>query len=171
MKSTRGSQLSVSIASHMILAFQYRELPAALAWCASSDQVHVAVVTGSRASKPDEFFSSGNDLMNLVETADEGGDPLQRAREACLEVERMVNAFVDFPKVLIAAVNGPAHGIAVTTILLCDFLYTNEKATFTTPFTKLAQNPEGCSSLMFPLIMGQKANRMLLLGETITAQE
>jgi len=82
-----------------------------------------------------------------------------------------VDAFIEFPKPLIAAVNGPAHGIAVTTALLADFLYTNERATFTTPFTKLGQNPEGCSSILFPAILGQRANRMLLLGETLTAQE
>ena len=84
---------------------------------------------------------------------------------------RFVDAFILFPKALIVAVNGPAHGVAVTTALLGDLLDTNEKATFTTPFAKLGQNPEGCSSILFPAVMGLKANRMLLLGESIDARE
>jgi peroxisomal 3,2-trans-enoyl-CoA isomerase len=83
---------------------------------------------------------------------------------------RFVDAFILFPKALIVAVNGPAHGVAVTTALLGDLLYANEKATFTTPFTKLRQNPEGCSSILFPAVMGMKANRMLLLGESVDAK-
>jgi peroxisomal 3,2-trans-enoyl-CoA isomerase len=146
---------------------QFNELVGAFDWCGKSSAVHVAVLTGSPLSQPDEFYSSGNDLGNF--TLDMDLSTLTKtAREI---VERLVNAFIHFPKPLIAAVNGPAYGIAVTTLLLCDLVFTNEKATFTTPFTKLAQNPEGCSSLLFPQRLGQRANRMLLLGETLTAQE
>jgi peroxisomal 3,2-trans-enoyl-CoA isomerase len=121
-----------------------------------------------------EFYSSGNDLKNFTDalaSGGEGADLAAMARGSCATLVRFVDAFIDFPKALIAAVNGPAHGVAVTTALLADLLYTNEQATFTTPFTKLGQNPEGCSSILFPAILGQRANRMLLLGETLTAQE
>lgn len=38
-----------------------------------------------------------------------------------------VDRFIFFPKPLVAAVNGPALGIAVTTLGLCDFVYASDK--------------------------------------------
>lgn len=38
-----------------------------------------------------------------------------------------MESFIDFPKPLIAAVNGPAMGLAVTTLALCDVVYASDK--------------------------------------------
>ena len=61
---------------------------------------------------------------------------------------------MDFPKPLIAAVNGPAEGTSITIMGLFGLIYAWDKATFHTPFMELGQSPEGCSSFMFPRIMG-----------------
>ena len=150
----------------------YEEVISAFKWAASEDAVHVLVLTGSPLSTPLQFYSSGNDLRNFTAALESGdADPVKMAAGSCDLVVRFVDQFILFPKPLIAAVNGPAHGIAVTTCLLADLIYTNTQATFTTPFTKLGQNPEGCSSVLFPERMGAKANTMLLMGETVNAIE
>jgi Delta3-Delta2-enoyl-CoA isomerase len=84
----------------------------------------------------------------------------------------MVNAFIRFPKMMVAIVNGPAIGIAGTVIALCDIVYASEQAYFYTPFTNLGLCAEGCSSVTFPRILGtSKANEMLMLNHRMTARE
>ena len=83
---------------------------------------------------------------------------------------RFVQSFIDHPKPLIALVQGPAVGIAVTTLGLCDVVYCSDRATFHTPFSSLGQSPEGCSAAIFPRTMGlSKANEVLLFGKKLTA--
>jgi len=143
----------------------YEELQKALKEGADDDSVVLAVMTGSG-----DFYCSGNDLGNfmnitpdqMAEHAAKGGDIL----------ERYVNAYIDFPKPLVGVVNGPAVGVAVTILGLFDAVYATAGATFHTPFSALGQSPEGCSSDLFPKILGPlKANEMLLFNAKLTAAE
>lgn len=59
------------------------------------------------------------------------------------------DAFLDFPKPLIVAANGPAIGACVTSATLCDAIIASEKATFSTPFAKLGIVPEVCKRNIF----------------------
>ena len=65
-----------------------------------------------------------------------------------------VNALIAFPKPVVAAVNGPAVGLGVSLLPLCDIIYASDKASFYCPYTKLGQTPEGCASYTFPQAMG-----------------
>jgi len=79
--------------------------------------------------------------------------------------------FLDFPKPLFVAVNGPAIGAAVTSAFLSDGIIASEKATFLTPFKALGVVPEGCSSYTYPKAFGESVARELLEGRKITAKE
>jgi Delta3-Delta2-enoyl-CoA isomerase len=143
----------------------YDGIAEALNYGANEDSVYVAVLTGQG-----DYYSSGNDLRNFSSTPT--GSPEEMSRNAGVRLTSFVSAFIDFPKPLVAAVNGPAIGIAVTSLTLCDFVYASETATFTTPFAKLGQSPEGLSSFTFPSSMGwSKAMEMLLMGKTVDAKE
>ncbi len=77
--------------------------------------------------------------------------------------EGLFGAFLEVPKPIIAAVNGPAIGAAVTSATLCDALIASEQATFSTPFAALSVPPEGCSSVLFAKLLGE-ANAQRMLG-------
>ncbi|KAJ3180770.1 hypothetical protein HK101_009940 [Irineochytrium annulatum] len=136
---------------------------AALREAAADPEVLVVILTGRG-----EYFSTGQELaMPNIEGSLE--DYLEVRGKVTHDI---VDAMIEFPKILIAAVNGPAFGVACTTLGLCDLVYCTPTATFTTPFMSLALAVEGGSSLTFPRVMGPaRANRMLLLGETMSADE
>ncbi|XP_017894524.1 PREDICTED: enoyl-CoA delta isomerase 2, mitochondrial isoform X4 [Capra hircus] len=142
----------------------YHDVIAALQ-AASKDESAITVLTGSG-----DYFCSGNDLTNF--TTLPAGGPEEMARRSAVVLRDFVNCFIDFPKPLVAVVNGPAVGISVTVLGLFDVVYATDRATFHTPFSHLGQSPEGCSSYTFPKIMGSsKAAEMLLFGKKLTAQE
>lgn len=141
----------------------YDETQKALSFVASHGESDGLIVTGVG-----EYYSSGNDLSNFSKPM----HPKTMAKEARELCEKWVNAWVEFPKPIVSAVNGPAIGIAVTTMGLCDGRICSERSTFQTPFKQLAQAPEGCSSYMFPKLMGEKVARQVLdEGITLDAKQ
>lgn len=110
-----------------------------------------------------EMFTAGNDV----------GEFLSMARDfANAPPARFMLALANNAKPLVAAVHGPAIGVGVTLLLHADLVYASPTASFTTPFVKLGLVPEAGATLLMPATMGyQRAARLLLLGETLTADE
>ncbi|XP_075441885.1 enoyl-CoA delta isomerase 2-like isoform X3 [Ascaphus truei] len=147
-----------------LLSKMYNEIIEALEDAGRDDSV-LTVLTGSG-----DYFSSGNDLGNAI--AHSLNSQEERIRDSIIMIRKFVGKFIDFPKPLIAMVNGPAIGIAVTILGLFDLVYATDGATFNTPFSQLGQCPEGCSSYTFPKIMGLgKATEVLLFNKKLTARE
>ena len=70
--------------------------------------------------------------------------------------------FIEFPKPIIAAVNGPGIGSGTTAPALCDVILASERASFSTPFKNLGVGPEGCASVHLERMLGgHAASRML----------
>ena len=47
--------------------------------------------------------------------------------EVIIYFRRFVGSFIDFPKPLIGVINGPAVGVSVTTLGLCDAVYATDR--------------------------------------------
>uniref|UniRef100_A0A8C1DWH4 ACB domain-containing protein n=1 Tax=Cyprinus carpio carpio TaxID=630221 RepID=A0A8C1DWH4_CYPCA len=142
----------------------YNELIEALD-LAGKDSSVITVITGSG-----DYYCSGNDLNNFTKIPEGGVEKM--AKDAGELLKRYVKVYIDFPKPLIGVINGPAVGVSVTLLGLFDVVYATEKATFHTPFSQLGQSPEGCSSYLFPKIMGAaKASEMLLFNKKLTAAQ
>lgn len=142
----------------------YDELIEALDLAGKDDSV-ITVMTGNG-----DYYCSGNDLNNFTKIPEGGVEKI--AKDSGELLRRYVKAYIDFPKPLIAVINGPAVGISVTLLGLFDVVYATEKATFHTPFSQLGQSPEGCSSYLFPKIMGTaKASEVLLFNKKLSATQ
>ena len=116
----------------------YNELDTALRMLSKNDEVKLIMLTGSG-----DYYSSGNDLSNFSEIM----HPLtiaKQSREICYS---FVDSFISCKKPIVVAVNGPAFGIAVTTLGLCDKVFASSAATFKTPFAELGQVGASCSGL------------------------
>ncbi|XP_068201260.1 enoyl-CoA delta isomerase 2-like [Palaemon carinicauda] len=160
----------------------YNSFMEALLEAGADPKTVITVVTGTG-----KYFSSGNDLGTFMKAeeeepsssvsdsidpdTDEGKIALLR-KKGVNRFEKLINVLIDFPKPLIAVVNGPAVGVGVTILPLVDVVYASDRATFLTPFVKSALSPEGCSSYLLPRIMGPgKAAEMLLFNKKITAAD
>jgi len=122
---------------------------------ARDDETRVLVLTGA-----DPYYCAGVNLAATLRL----GHP-RKLRDMIVEYNQaLFDMFLDFPKPLLVAVNGPAIGASVTSATLCDGIIASEKATFSTPFSALGLPPEGCSSVHFERLMGQ-ANADRMLGE------
>ena len=120
---------------------------------AGDDETSVLVLTGA-----DPYYCAGVNLSAVLRPRHP-----RKLHATIVELNRaLFDAFLDFPKPVLVAINGPAIGASVTSATLCDGIIASEKATFSTPFTALGLPPEGCSSVHFARIMGQaNAGRML----------
>ena len=92
------------------------------------------------------YFCSGGSLAEIVAGARSPRGVQRLIKE---ENEKIFNVFIQFPKPIIAAVNGPGIGGGVTAPALCDVTIASDKATFLTPFEQLGVKPEGCSTVHF----------------------
>jgi Delta3-Delta2-enoyl-CoA isomerase len=136
----------------------------ALDAASNSPASSVTVLSGGTG----KFYCSGNDLANFSQLK----SPKTMAAEGKQLLYDFVDAFIRHRKPIVVAVNGPAIGVAVTTLALCDEVYSGASATFHTPFKSLGQTPEGCSSYTFARLMGDvDARRVLDDGVKLSADE
>lgn len=125
----------------------------AMSAAAADPATKAVILTGT-----DPYYSAGVNLGSTVALMHP-----KKLRAMIIEHnERLFRSFLDFPKPILAAVNGPAIGACVTSAVLCDAILASERATFSTPFARLAVPPEGCSSVLFPDLLGRETAARIL---------
>lgn len=130
----------------------------ALTDAAADDVVLAIVLTGAERG-----FSSGVDL-----DAPRGGDSGAFQTESV----RLLDALIDCPKPIVAAVHGPAVGFGATMLLHCDVVIVAHDARIRFPFTQLGTAPEAASSVLLPAAIGaQRAAEILLTSRWVSGDE
>jgi enoyl-CoA hydratase/carnithine racemase len=136
----------------------YSVLTSALNEAAADFGIRTVVISGAGSA-----FTGGNDIGDFLNTPPTGPES---------PVFQFLHALHDFPKPLIAAVQGNAVGIGTTILLHCDLAYATPEAIFSMPFVSLGLVPEAGSSLLFPRLVGHaKASEILLTGRNFLGTE
>lgn len=150
-----------------ITASMYQDMTQIFTKVNKDVSVKALVLTGNG-----QYYSSGNDLSNFTVAMKDPEGPkagLTKSKDVLVD---FVDSLICLEKFMIAAVNGPAVGIPVTTLPLCDYVIASDKAIFNTPFTSLGQCPEACSSVTFPQLLGPaRASELLMMNMTWDANK
>jgi len=138
------------------------EMLSALKEAGEDPAVNAVILTGTG-----RYYCAGVDFAGSIKPM----HPRTLKASIVVSNQALFDGFLDFPKPLFAAVNGPAIGAAVTSATLCDMIFASESATFLTPFKGLGLVPEGCSSYNFPRMFGDDLAKQVLEGLKLDAHK
>jgi enoyl-CoA hydratase len=133
------------------------ELADLLREAAADDGVGCVVLTGSGRA-----FSAGADISDMLERGVASyADPERLSRWREIE---------NFPKPIIAAVNGFALGGGLELALVCDIILASEAAKFATPEINIGSFPGDGGTQRLPRLVGRSfAMQMVLTGDMVDA--
>ncbi len=131
----------------------------------ADESVRVVVFTGAGRA-----FSSGQDLSESLPRDAAGkldlGPPLAR------DYNPLALRLIDYPKVTVAAINGPAVGAAANLVLACDIAVAARSAYVQQAFARIALLPDAGGTWLLPRVVGMKrALAMALTADRISAEE
>ena len=128
------------------------------------DAVRVIVLTGAG----DRAFSSGADIACFAPSVRRG--PAAALREFVLRGQRLTRRIENFPKPIIVAVNGLAHGAGCEITEAAPLAIASDRAEFCKAEINLGFAPPFGGSQRLPRLVGRKrALRMILTAEPIGA--
>jgi methylglutaconyl-CoA hydratase len=129
----------------------------------ATSQAIVLIVTGAGKA-----FCSGMDLENLKSLL--GRSPEQNLQDSQTMV-RLFRSLYEFPKVTIAAVNGPAIAGGTGLALLCDFTLAVPEAKFGYTEVRIGFVPAIVSTFLLRQVGEKRARDLLLTGRIFGADE
>jgi len=140
------------------------ELIHALKETEEDDSVRAMILTGRGRG-----FCAGADLNRFVEVQERDKDHKKKTKFGSIDFPR---AFIQYPKPIIAAINGPSYGFGFTVTLTCDIRLASEKAKFSCAFVRIGVTPEFCSTYFLPRLIGYgKAAELVFTARPFDAHE
>ncbi len=140
------------------------ELIHALKETEEDDDIRVMILTGRGRA-----FCAGADLNRFLEFQKRDKDHEKKLRFGSIDLPR---AFIQYPKPIIAAINGDAYGFGFTVTLTCDIRLASERATFSCAFVRIGVTPEFCSTYFLPRLIGYgKAAELVFSARSFDARE
>ncbi|MBT4521335.1 MAG: enoyl-CoA hydratase, partial [Halieaceae bacterium] len=117
----------------------------------ANDAIRAVIVTGAGRG-----FCAGADLSGGADTFDAGDSTGSDSEKGVPRDSggRVTLRIFQCTKPLIAAINGPAVGIGVTSVLPMDIRLASEKSKMGFVFARRGIVPEACSSWFLPRIVG-----------------
>lgn len=111
-------------------------------------------------SSAGRIFCQGLDIAPLIH------DDAVKCKEAAVQISSTLKNFIsclsNFPKLLVAGVDGAAVGLGATMLVHFDLVFASDKATFETPYAQLGHIAEGAATtilgrlLVAEMIMGSQ---------------
>jgi len=129
----------------------------------AKSSAQVLVITGAGKA-----FCSGMDLDNLKSLL--GRTPEQNLQDSQM-MARLFRSLYEFPKVTIAAVNGPAIAGGTGLALLCDFTLAAPEAKFGYTEVRIGFVPAIVSTFLLRQVGEKQARDLLLTGRIFSADE
>ncbi|MGE0131242.1 MAG: enoyl-CoA hydratase/isomerase family protein [Blastocatellales bacterium] len=127
----------------------------------NDDEIRVVVITGAG----EKAFVAGADINEFAGRTAVQQRAVMKARSVFITAE-------DFPKPLIAMINGFCLGGGCELALSCDIRIASDRARFGQPEINLGIIPGGGGTQRLTRLIGEgKAMQMILTGEMIDAQE
>ncbi len=129
------------------------------------DTVRVLIITGAGRA-----FSAGQDLTEELPRGADGKLDLGMRLER--DFNPLARRLWSYPKITIAAVNGPAAGAAANLAMSCDIVLAAKSAYFQQAFVNIGLVPDAGGTWLLPRIIGSKlALALSLTGERLPADE
>jgi len=140
------------------------ELLHVLRQAAADDEVRALVISGKGRA-----FSAGGDL-NMFKRRYEAYR--REGHSEAFSTPDLPKAFIQFPKPIIAAINGLAVGFGATMPLNCDVRIASEQAKFSFAFARVGLTPEFGSSFFLPRLVGYgRAAELIFTAKMLDAEE
>ena len=148
-----------------------REVAEALESVALDQGVRCVVLRGIKEYTKKPAFSAGADL-SAGASADLDLNNLRHRSHAMFRRHKYYDLIEEFPKPLIAAVDGFAFGGGLELVLVCDIVIASKRSQFGFPEIKRGIFPaNGGTQRMIRNLGKMRVNRMMYFGEHFTAEQ